>query len=73
MEITKARNCKVGTKLCYDWQIDTGVFEYNANPEDIVETEETESRFARNNSRRNEPVENKQPLIARRGGSQTPF
>lgn len=73
MEVTKARNCKVGTRLCYDWQIDTGVFEYNANPDDLVETEETESRFTRNRSRNDDPVENKQPLVTRRGAAQTPF
>ena len=69
MEITKARNCKVGTKLVYDWQIDTGTFEYNASPEEYVEVDHTESRF----SRKQETVENKQPLLARRGSSETPF
>jgi hypothetical protein len=69
MEITKARNCKVGTKLVYDWQIDTGTFEYNASPEEYVEADRTESRF----SRKQETVENKQPLLARRGSSETPF
>lgn len=71
MEITKARNCKVGTKLCYDWDIDTGKFSYNASPDEYSETTQPESRY----SRRSEPreVENKQPLMPRRGGSEMPF
>lgn len=67
MEITKARNCKVGVKLCYDWQIDTGVFEYNASPEEFVDVAEPQSKYSKK-----EPVENKQPLT-RRGSSQLPF
>lgn len=71
MEIIKARNCKVGTKLCYDWDIDTGTFSYNASPDEYSETTQTESRY----NRRSEPreVENKQPLMPRRGGSEMPF
>lgn len=72
MEITKARNCKVGTKLVYDWRIDTGEFEYNANPDELTEVEETESRFNRSRNRNDEPVENKQPLT-RRTTSVLPF
>lgn len=71
MEVTKARNCKVGTKLCYDWNIDTGEFSYNASPEEYSETSRTESRYSRHSN--NEEVENKQPIMPRRGGSQTPF
>jgi len=71
MEVTKARNCKVGTKLCYDWTIDTGEFSYNASPEEYSESSKTESRYSRHNN--NEEVENKQPIMPRRGGSQTPF
>lgn len=70
MEVTKARNCKVGTKLVYDWQIDTGTFEYNASPDEYTEVERTESRFAR---RGPQQVENKQPIVPRRGSSETPF
>ena len=69
MEVTKARNCKVGTKLTYDWQIDTGVFEYNASPEEFSEVTTTQSKYATNNSL----VENKQPLVARKGNSALPF
>ena len=61
MEVTKARNCKVGTKLCYDWQIDTGTFEYNASPDELNETEEVESRYAQRTQTQRQ-VENKQPL-----------
>ena len=57
MEVTKARNCKVGTKLCYDWQIDTGEFSYNANPDEYSESTEPSTR-----SHGRELVENKQPL-----------
>lgn len=71
MEVTKARNCKVGTKLCYDWNIDTGEFSYNASPEEYSETSRTESRYSGHGN--NEEVENKQPIMPRRGGSQTPF
>lgn len=60
MEITKARNCKVGTKLTYNWDIDTGNFTYNANPEE--ETEEVTSRYSRQNTQQREPVVNTQPL-----------
>ena len=71
MEVTKARNCKVGTKLCYDWQIDTGTFEYNASPDELNETEEVESRYQQRSQHR-EPVENKQPLT-RKQSSPLPF
>ena len=70
MEITKARNCKVGTKLCYDWDIDTGTFSYNASPEEYSETTKVESKYRRSE---NTEVENKQPVLPRRGGPQLPF
>lgn len=69
MEITKARNCKVGTKLVYDWQIDVGRFEFNPSGDDDYSSDDLESR----RSSRREPVENKQPLVNRRGSSQNPF
>lgn len=69
IEVTKARNCKVGTKLCYDWQIDTGIFEYNPSPNEYSEVEEVHSKYQR---KKEEPVENKQPIRARRG-AQNPF
>lgn len=70
IEVTKSRNSKVGTKLTYDWQIDTGVFEYNASPEEYAEVNTSPSRYTSNN---NQPVENKQPLVARKGNNQLPF
>jgi hypothetical protein len=69
MEITKARNCKVGTKLVYDWQIDVGRFEFNPSGDDDYSSDDLESR----RPSRHEPVENKQPLVNRRGSSQNPF
>lgn len=69
MELPKNRNGKVGVKLVYDWQIDTGVFEYNASPEEYSEVERPQSRYTGNQ----QPVENKQPIVARRGSNQTPF
>lgn len=69
MEITKARNCKVGTKLCYDWDIDTGTFSYNASPDEYSETENVESRYRSNTNK----VENKQPLKTRKVTSELPF
>jgi replicative DNA helicase len=71
IEVTKARNCKVGTKLSYDWQIDTGIFEYNPNSDELHEEEHVESRYTRPQSRG--PVENKQPLVARRNNNEMPF
>ena len=76
MEVTKARNCKVGTKLCYDWQIDIGKFEYVENDDDYSDSDEVESRFSGNNNsvgRGTRQVENKQPLTVRRGNNQNPF
>lgn len=70
MEVTKARNCKVGTKLCYDWDIDTGTFNYNASPDEYSEEEHVESRYKRSQK---EEVENKQPLKARKQTPSLPF
>ena len=70
MEITKARNCKVGTKLVYDWQIDVGKFEFNPNPDDDYASDTVESIV---NSKQRQPVENKQPIVNRRGANQNPF
>jgi len=70
MEITKARNCKVGTKLVYDWQIDVGRFEFNPNPDDDYASDTVESIV---NNRQRQPVENKQPIVNRRGANQNPF
>ena len=73
MEITKNRNGKVGTKLCYDWQIDTGEFEYNASPDELNEVEQVESRYTQRSQNRNtQPVENKQPLL-RKATPELPF
>jgi len=73
IEIPKNRNGKVGIKLSYDWHIDTGEFSYNANPDEFTDTEETESRYRRTENTRQREVENKQPIMPRRGGAQTPF
>ena len=72
MEITKARNCKVGVKLCYDWNIDVGEFTYDASAGDFEETLET-SESRQRNARQQPQTENKQPLVARRGSSSNPF
>jgi replicative DNA helicase len=71
IEVTKARNCRVGTRLCYDWNIDIGEFEYNPDEGELVEEEHTEPRYARQQN--NEPVENKQPLTRRNITSPLPF
>lgn len=73
IEVTKGRNCKVGTKLCYDWQIDTGELEYNANPDDSSDVEESESRFSRRRNSDSDVVENKQPLTRRAQTNPLPF
>lgn len=73
IEVPKNRNGKVGIKLSYDWHIDTGEFSYNANPDEFTDTEETESRYRRTENTRQHEVENKQPIMPRRGGTQTPF
>lgn len=69
MEVTKARNCKVGTKLCYDWQIDVGKFEFNPSDDDYNDSDNIVS----NTRQTRQPVENKQPIVARRGSNQNPF
>jgi len=69
MEVTKARNCKVGTKLCYDWQIDIGKFEFNPSDDDYNDSDNIVS----NTRQTRQPVENKQPIVARRGSNQNPF
>ena len=71
MEVTKARNCKVGTKLCYDWQIDIGKFEFNPSEDDYNDPDSVVSNVRQSNNR--QPVENKQPIVARRGSNQNPF
>ena len=66
MEVTKARNCKVGAKLSYKWTIDTGEFEYNEDPDEYSETTEESPRSQSHYQRRQpEEVENKQPLTRR--------
>lgn len=56
MELVKARNCKVGIKLTYDWDIDKGIFTYNDSPES--DSEEVTSRY----QRENRDAENRQPI-----------
>jgi replicative DNA helicase len=72
IEVTKARNCKVGTKLMYRWEIDTGYFEFEVNGEFNEEEEEESSNSNSNNNhnshnyhRQEKEVELKQPLHAR--------
>ena len=70
--VKKNRNGPVGVELTYDWDIDTGVFEYNPNEGEYSEQEETRSNYSNSvgGNRRTEQVENKQPL---RRTSATPF
>ena len=69
IEVTKARNCKVGTKLTYDWQIDIGKFDYLPNPDEYVEVSAPrESKY-----KKREPVENKQPLRVKAMADESPF
>lgn len=64
MKILKNRNGKVGTELCYDWQIDTGTFEYNPSPEEFSDTERVESRYNRESSGVRD-MDSQQPLTRR--------
>ena len=72
MEVTKARNCKVGAKLTYSWKIDTGIFEFIEEDDCRAESklDQPSSSFS---PRQHKPVENKQPIVARRGSSSNPF
>lgn len=61
MVIKKNRNGPVNVKLVYKWDIEHGVFEYQAGANEYSESTSSESRYS--NTRRNsEPVENKQPV-----------
>lgn len=70
IKVVKSRNSKVGTKLCYDWDIDRGHFEFNANPDEYSGGADIESMFS---GKRQRTVENKQPIMPKRGQSETPF
>lgn len=72
MELIKARNCKVGIKLSYDWDIDHGEFTYTETDvdDDYNSSDNIESRNKRQSSA---PVENKQPLVRRQGSNEMPF
>lgn len=73
MEITKARNCKVGTKLVYDWQIDTGIFEFDPQGGGEFDEPTSHAKSRYEGGRQNERnVENKQPLT-RRTTTTNPF
>lgn len=61
MVIKKNRNGPVNVKLVYKWDIEHGIFEYQARADEYSETTSSESKYS--NTRRNsEPVENKQPV-----------
>lgn len=61
MEVKKNRDGAVGVKLAYDWDIDSGTFEYNPDSGQYSESEEVSStRYER---RTEQPV-NRQPLRA---------
>ena len=63
MEIVKARNCEVGLKLCYDWDVDRGIYSFVENPDDGEEEQPVESNFTRNSQQRQQrDVEIDQPL-----------
>jgi hypothetical protein len=72
MELIKARNCKVGIKLSYDWDIDHGEFTYTETDadDDYNNSDNIESRNKRQSGA---PVENKQPLVRRQGSNEMPF
>lgn len=60
MEVKKNRNGPVGVKLCYDWDIDVGTFEYNSDDFEYSEQEEQTSKYSNKNNTKS--VENKQPI-----------
>lgn len=72
LEVVKARNCKVGSKLSYKWNIDKGVFEYT-DEDDYSDCEEPTTSRNSIPVRQRQSVENKQPIVARRGSSENPF
>lgn len=66
MELTKSRNSRVGVKLVYDWQIDTGTFTFSAGDDDnqVSERGRAASNFP---SRRQQPQpELNQPIRPKR-------
>lgn len=71
-ELIKARNCKVGGKWSYDWDIDHGEFTYTETDADdeYNDANNIESRNRRSSSA---PVENKQPIVRRQGSGEMPF
>lgn len=75
LEVVKARNCKVGSKLSYNWNIDKGIFEFNNDTDDDEYTNESASAPTGNRipTRQRQTVENKQPIVARRGSNENPF
>lgn len=65
IEVVKARNCPVGAKLKYDWNIDTGEFEFNSLGDSLDEGTHSSSNNADRYTKRNDneqPVINQQPL-----------
>lgn len=67
--IKKNRNGPVNVKLTYKWDIEHGIFEYQAKSDEYSETTSTESKYSNNSYSRNnsEPAENKQPISRRKG------
>ena len=66
MELTKSRNSRVGVKLVYDWQIDTGTFTFSAGDDDnqVSDRGRAASNFP---SRRQQPQpELNQPIRPKR-------
>lgn len=64
MVIKKNRNGPVNVKLTYKWDIEHGIFEYQAKSDEYSESTSSESRYSNNSysHKNSEPVENKQPV-----------
>ena len=59
--VKKNRNGKVNVETAYSWDIDNGVFEYNAKYNEYSENVEQTSSYSSRNTN-SKPVENKQPI-----------
>lgn len=73
MEVKKNRNGRVGVKLCYDWEIDTGLFQYNSDGFEYNEQEEPTSRYSNSSSVTKATTENNQPLVRVTSTKANPF
>jgi replicative DNA helicase len=66
IEVTKARNCRVGIKLVYDWQIDIGKFSFSANDDDTQVSDRNRGDFpTRQGRRQQKEPELEQPIRAK--------